>query len=408
MSGSSVGAARFACDLVPRWYSVARDVQGGVVERLDGAGRPVRGEPKTALVQARTVFSLAHMHLATGDGRLLAAAREVYVFLDAHLRDGDGGYRFAVAADGKVLADPASRVRRTYDASFVLLALVTLRRAAPDAVAAERVEASWRFIDERLSDGGGGALFESDAMAEAGARPGDLRGQNPHMHMLEAVLQAFEMTGEPVWMRRASALVEVARRFLVDPGTGAVREFVGFDLAPAGGADGARREPGHQFEWAWLLHRFADFGGDGEARAMAAAMIDFGERFGLRDEGPMAGAPFDAIDAAGQIVENTHLLWPLTEAGKLYAARRLAAGVAGDAARARVIEAIIFARYFAADGRPVWVNQLDGEGQAIWPEALSRLLYHVALFVTEGARAELWPLAGATEDGKNQSEETLS
>ncbi len=157
------------------------------------------------------------------------------------------------------------------------------------------------------------------------------------------------------------------------------------DLTHLTTQDGSRREPGHQYEWAWLLHRFADFGGDASARAVADRMISFVEVHGLRADGPLRDAPFDALDRAGGVTEATHLLWPLTEAGKYYAAM-------GASKRAHAIEDLIFERYFTGGPDFLWSNQLDCHGRVLWPTALSRLIYHVALFVTEGARAGLWPL----------------
>lgn len=87
-------------------------------------------------------------------------------------------------------------------------------------------------------------------------------------------------------------------------------------------------------------------------------------------------------------MERRFLLWPQTEALKAHAARHLA-GIPGADTDARDLLDLIFARWF--DGHPVFVNQLDATGAAIWPEALSRLLYHIVLALTEGARAGLWP-----------------
>lgn len=398
-------APDFAQRLIPEWWALARDpVHGGVFESLDGEGRAAPAAPRTTLCQARVAFTLAHLHLATGDPRLLDWAREIHGLLEAKLRDPRGGYRVAVEADGASSADPASRARRAYDQSFALLALVTLRRADPAAVEAGRIEALWRFI-EALTEPGTGALFEDDAMAERGARPGDLRAQNPQMHMLEAVLQAYEMTGEAVWLARASRYVELARARLIDPETGAVREFVAHDLEPLEGALGARREPGHQYEWVWLLRRYVELGGEAEVLADADRMTVFAEAHGLRRGGPMDGAPFDALDAEGRVVDDGHLLWPATEAGKLHAARFLATGDAAAPGRARALERLIFGRFFRPDA-PLWANRLDGRARPLQPEALSRLVYHVALFVTEGARAGLWPLKAGDVTSNDNTEET--
>jgi mannose-6-phosphate isomerase len=396
----------FASDFVPRWLKVACDpVCGGIVERLDADGQPVSGEPKTTLVQARTVFALVHLYLVTRDPVLLEAARQVHGFLDAHLLDPDGGYRVAVHADGGPRDEENCHRRRSYDQSFVLLALVTLARADPGAVATGRIEALWRFV-ERLTEPATGALYADDRMAMAGARPGEVRAQNPQMHMLEAVLQAYEMTGDLVWMRRAGRYVALARHYFIDRATGAVREFVAHDLTPLEGRSGARREPGHQYEWAWLLHRFADLGGDASVRTDADRMVAFADVHGLRcDGGPLYGAPFDALDADGRVIETSHLLWPLTEAGKLVARQYRDTRSEYEARRIRALERLIFGRFFA-ESSPCWVNQLDGNGLTLWPEALSRLIYHVVLFVTEGTRVGLWSLEGrCPEHQKKQVEE---
>lgn len=380
-----LAASRFAARFIPAWLDIALPPGDGpapVVEALGDDG------PRTTLAQCRTAFMLAHLHLVTGRQDLLVAAVRICDFAMAHLRDPDGGFRYAVAPDGGPLDAPETRLRRSYDQSFALLALATLHRADATRFPKSMLDACWRFIETSLIDPATGGLWEDDRGAEASV----LRAQNPQMHMLEATLQAFEMTSDPVWLERARGFVTLALERLIDPATGAVCEFVGPDLRPFDGAEGARREPGHQYEWAWLLRRYADFAQESAPLAAADRMQAFVEAHGLRRDGPLAGAPFDALDAAGWVTEDTHLLWPLTEAGKLYAARAITTNDAACAARVRQIADTIFGRYFAADGAPIWTNRLDAEGRVIWDAALSRLLYHVAVFVTEGSRAGLWTL----------------
>ena len=49
-------------------------------------------------------------------------------------------------------------------------------------------------------------------------------------------------------------IIELALTRLIDPSTGALPEFFTSGLAAAAGL--GIIEPGHQFEWAWLLLRF--------------------------------------------------------------------------------------------------------------------------------------------------------
>ena len=48
----------------------------------------------------------------------------------------------------------------------------------------------------------------------------------------------------------------------IDPETGVLREFFDADWRAPGGEDGLV-EPGHQFEWAWLLQRWGRLRGEG-------------------------------------------------------------------------------------------------------------------------------------------------
>ncbi|SDX87086.1 PfkB family carbohydrate kinase [Citreimonas salinaria] len=389
-------ASRFATARIPAWLALALPPGGEgptpVLEALGESG------PRTTLTQCRVAFTLAHLHTATGRADLLAAAERVHGFVAAHLRDADGGYRFSVAPDGTALEDPASHLRRSYDQSFALLALAALFRTGSSQVTEADLEALWTFVDTQLVDPETGALWEDDR----GAEGSEIRAQNPQMHMLEALLEAHAATGREVWLDRARPIVRVAREHLIDSSTGAVREFVGSDLKPLDGPLGARREPGHQFEWAWLLRRYGAAARDKAAAADARRMVEFAEARGMRHEGPLTGAPYDAVDAAGHVTEATHLLWPLTEAGKVYAQMSLNEGDAAAAAKARRIAGTIFGRYFAPMDTPRWVNRLDGDGRVVWDTALSRLLYHVALFVTEGGRAGLWRLDGSDSLPRNE------
>lgn len=383
-------AAGFVDRFLPGWLDIAIAPGTGpapVIEQL-----PDEQGPTTTLAQARTAFMLAHLGRLSGREDLIDASARITAFLLRFLRRSDGGCVYAVNPDGTPIETEEARLCRCYDQTFVLLALVTLQKARPDAVSDADIARCWSFIDKVLTNRDRAALWEDDRMAASGARPGDLRAQNPHMHMLEAVLQCLELTGDPVWKERARFLVAARERYFIDPATGAVREFVGHDFTPLDTPDGRRREPGHQYEWAWLLMRHAELTGDREVLNLVGPMAEFALEHGWRKHGPLAGTLFDALDEAGAVVEPTHLLWPLTEAGKYFAARARLDGDSDAADRALALAGVIFTRYFRDFPDPAWVNQFDGDGEVTWEAGLTRLLYHVGVFVSEGAAAGLWPL----------------
>jgi mannose/cellobiose epimerase-like protein (N-acyl-D-glucosamine 2-epimerase family) len=366
---------------MPDWLARVADPRGGVYDLLDAAGTPSIDGPKTVLAQARTLFTLAHLALLSGEPALVRAADRQASALPP-FRKAPGLYQRALAPDGTQTGDMADRVARSYDQTFVLLALVTWDRLSPSPATKAEIDACWHALTDVLTDKTTGLLRNDDS--EDPTPP----AQNPHMHLYEACLQAHEMTGQPQWMARASALRARTLQHFLDTESGSIAEWIALDLGPLSGPYGLRREPGHQCEWAWLLWREVELGGDPALRDLAASLMSFADRHGFAATGALQGAALDAVSPSGTVIDSSLLLWPQTEAIKAFAQRYMAGdAVAGD--RARALLCLVFQHWFL--GRLAFVNRLNNQGHSLWSEALTRLFYHLALALTEGARAGLWP-----------------
>ena len=169
-------------------------------------------------------------------------------------------------------------------------------------------------------------------------------------------------------------------------GTGALIEF--FTAAWQQAPDtGSLREPGHQFEWVWLLHEYYRLTRDESVIAFADRLFAFGTQFGIERGDGLAGAVFDTVDANGAVVADTKLLWPQTEYLKACVAR---AEWHDDAqARAAIPRhlALIAQSYMRPDGAS-WHNQLARDGTPLTPTTPARLLYHLFLGVAEADRVQ--------------------
>src|SRR3546814_15848782 len=81
------------------------------------------------------------------------------------------------------------------------------------------------------------------------------------MHLLEAFHALYEASGDARWLEHAEHIFQLFRRHFFDAAAGQLIELFDRDWreVPQEGRDGGRRlrEPGHFFEWAWLLHRHA-------------------------------------------------------------------------------------------------------------------------------------------------------
>jgi mannose-6-phosphate isomerase len=288
----------------PIWWNPGADhVEGGFHDRLDAAGRPILG-PKRARVAARQVFSYA----AAGDlgwsGPWRQAMAQGLEFLERDHRLESGLYRACI--------DPAtpSDAVDLYDQAFVLLALSVAARAG-DATAPARAETLLARLPREAAGG------------FAGLAPGPLDA-NPNMHLFEAFLAWHALGVGGPWREAAAGQARLALTRIIDPETGAQSELFGAGWA-APPTPERRVEPGHLFEWAWLLVRWSLAAGDGGALAAALRLVELGERAGVD---PARSVAINALDGAFAVVDPNTRLWPQTERLRVAA---LAAMLTGDA-----------------------------------------------------------------------------
>ena len=313
-TNSSDWADWFFGPFLAKWIERGRDHRhGGYFDTLDANGEPVADAPKTVLAQARLLYTFAHLAEMTGDDRFRTAAVEALSVLP-RFRKPNGLYCRALTREGRATAEPGDAVARSYDQSFVVLALSTWQAVSPSADTAAELESCWSAIEANLRDSLTGLLLEDDSVTAPAADDAPMRAQNPHMHLYEGALQAFEMSGEPRWLDRAAALREVALAHFHDAQSGTITEFLAPNLSLLPGKAGGRREIGHQCEWAWLLRREMTLGDKTDLTGIIAKLEGFAFAQGFATSGLMEGAAFDAISVDGEVMERSFLLWPQTEA----------------------------------------------------------------------------------------------
>lgn len=367
-----VGSRRFSEWLrlraLPLWSSVGQSENGAFAELLNLDGRTVAAE-RRARVQARQIYVFAQAGLLGWQGAWRQNVIAGLSYLERAFLRPDGLMRTLVAHDGS----PLDNDFRVYDQAFLLLALATAQKAGVDW--AGRGEAIARDVRIRLLK----MADQSGAIVEAGDQPYQ---SNAHMHLLEAALAWSEVSDDPAWKALAEQVASLAVNVFMDSKTGRLREFFEADWRPASGESGRLVEPGHQFEWAWLLGRLHRYEGDPRWLAAAKTLFDRGLE-GVEVWGQVA---VDAMDEDGNICKRRARLWPQTE--WLKASLLLAALCPADEARflseaARAQRAVW--TYLTDDG--LWRDKRLESGRFIEEASPASSLYHIVSAFTQVAEA---------------------
>lgn len=361
---------------LPLWATLGQDDDGRFAEALSLDGRVMK-LARRARVQARQIWSYAQAGRLGWQGPWRRAVRAGLERLEAEYLRPDGLCRTLLTAEGAPLDETAM----LYDQAFVLLALEAGRSHADDPAAVEKTALQ---IRERLKDW----LLPGGGWREQGEHPYQ---SNAHMHLLEACLAWEEGGGDAAWGAMADDIVDLAQRHFIDPDGGFLREFFDEQWRPAPGEPGRLVEPGHQFEWAWLLARHARLRGDVASMGLARRLFDFGAR-GISDD----RVAVDAINLDGRPRGERARLWPQTEWLK---AALILAETAEDGERRRyLLEAADALRalwlYLTPNG--VWRDKRLGRKGFINEAAPASSLYHImGAFGQFGASARRLDLTAA-------------
>jgi mannose-6-phosphate isomerase len=342
----------------PLWARHGIDSNGAFFESLapDGRGIP---DPRRARVQPRQVFAFAQAPTLGWRGDARGIVRRGIDYFTAHYRRGDGLYRTLVDTGGAPLDERAL----LYDQAFALLGF-----AAAAAALDARGEFEARALDlrgaiERLMGAGDGS-FRSDLDRS------DLRESNPHMHLLEACLAWAAVGGDASWPDWVRGLAELACSRFIRKDSGALGEQFTAAWQPVPGIAGRFIEPGHQFEWAWLLLRCEPILGS-PLRATALRLISIAEQYGVH-HGVAVNQLLDDMSVADAAAR----LWPQTERLK---AALLAAGLTREPRYWSMAHAAALSLlpYLATPVAGLWFDVRRPDGALAGDAAPASSFYHV-------------------------------
>lgn len=366
---------------LPLWASSGYDPNRDMFEeRLDFSGLPCASAPRRLMVQARqiSVYAAAAISGRYPAGAELAARATRSMISTYFERDGRGGWIFATDRSGGIV----DARRDLYAHAFVLFALAWVLRLKNDREITDVAAATMEFVDTSFSEPLHGGCH--DCLPPAGP----LRRQNPHMHLFEAYLALYETTRQDEVLDRCHALHNLALTKFRNPETGVLCEY--FDdswrIHPAPGEGSV--EPGHLYEWAWLLRQYERVSGEHQDEAVEMLMRIAGN-FGLTRS---TGRIVDEIGEDGAVRSPSSRCWAHTEAIKALAEeiRR------GYSAHAHVITAVaerLMTVYCRESLRGGWIDHV-GEGDiSISSFMPASSLYHIYFGISALTALTMTPIA---------------
>ncbi len=356
--GEAAALRRWLFDAaLPLWWDIGADrVGGGFHEAIELDGKPL-ARPHRARSITRQVFSYCEAGRLGWNGPWREAALHALGYFRDHFISENSVVISVVELDGRV-GDPTFDL---YNQAFALLAYASGHRAFGEAGGWRRLAIDLRTtLAQSYAHPGGGFL-------EDRARRLPQRS-NPHMHLFEAALAWTEIDADPAWGAMADSIAKLCLDRLIDPPTGALRELFGADWSPAPGVEGRIAEPGHHYEWAFLLDRWARLARRQRPDA-AARLTAFADAHGID---PRRGVAINAVLIDGTVHDPVARLWAQAERIRAYLVDRRPGDDPRLAAAVRGLR-----RFLAAPTDGVWFDQLGADDRFILEPARATSLYHV-------------------------------
>ena len=350
-------------EALPFWSTEGAYSNGCFVERLDLSGKPVDPGFTRVRVQARQIYVFSHAMLNGVYPLPDLCARATDFFIKSAWLGPERGWAKLISKNG-ALIDSTSDL---YDISFALFALGWRYRVSKDPRCLKIAHETLDFLDAHMRHPFGG--FKNDA---EGSLP---RAQNPHMHLIEAMNVWIEASRDPRFFELADEIVTLFANRLHDKNSGALGEYFKEDWTPVDGPGGDVVEPGHQFEWAWILGHYGHLSGRLQLNVMSRIM-SFGFRYGYD---AATGLTIDQVSRDGRPLAMSRRLWPQTEALKACLASAEFLGKTDSEKIAKILDSLL--SHFLRPG-PIpgsWIDHFDADWSPIVDKVPATSLYHLTL-----------------------------
>lgn len=362
---------------LPLWHRAGEDKASGGFAETIGLDKVASRDDRRGRVNPRMVFVYCEAGRMGWDGPWQAIAERTQHYIEQVYLQPDGFIADLASADGTLLDDTYV----LYNQAFYLLGLSGL--AARDEV--KRAEFCAK-ADKLLGHLKAHYKHPVAGFQEASPPCAPL-GANPHMHFFEMCMEweravPLDDARKADWAALVDELGELCLRSFISADTGGLREFFDLDWMPMPGEKGRLLEPGHHFEWAWLLTRWSALRGDDRGHAAAKRLFEIAETHGVdRTRGVAVMGLKDDFSMHDPLAR----LW--SQAEWIKGAISMLE-ITPEREQARYIQSLkdgIAALTLFLDGVPagLWRDKLLPNGEFVEEAAPASSLYHIISAISE-------------------------
>ncbi|ROV59990.1 mannose-6-phosphate isomerase [Vibrio ponticus] len=353
-------------EALPRWQPAQSPQSGIFYEGLLASGAAFSHDLVRFRVQPRQVYVFSHateLGLIEGGGSIKTAIERGF----AQFGGPSTGYRFALSKHG----DSDSEAINLYEQAFALLGFAWHYKLSASDSSLEAMETIYQQITHHFGDSEYGGFFLTK-----GNRVN--KGQNPHMHLFEALMVSYEYTDDTIWLNRATQIYQLFIKHFLQKDHLAEFFLADLTLDPV---IGHHVDPGHHYEWIWLLNHYEKLTGVDVNRPIKM-LYKFAQRHGHNPNGLVR----DEVYADGNPLRSTSRLWCQTE--YLKATIALWEREPTKARQTAIDQAIeqIFIHYIKPALPGLWIDQVNELNQPINPHSPASTFYHLFLAFSEVLR----------------------